>query len=89
LDLEATDREAQIHASMAARLLEWADPILSDEECKVQERIFSLMRAGEVIDPQLAVQAWAELHSFRRLRALLVRKIRHGEKVAQRTPISL
>jgi hypothetical protein len=87
--LSERDREAQVQAAMAARMIDWSNPVLDGEVEKVFKRAFAIFDRGEPLEPQLAVQLWAEIYAFQRLRTVLGRMVKHGEKVAERTPIKL
>lgn len=87
--LEASDRESQIQASHAARMVDWCGPLLDDEAARIVKRAFEPIASGALLDPQLAVQLWSELYAFDRLRSILNRMVKKGEQVAGRTPLKL
>ena len=47
--------------------------VLDRLERAVTMRVFQRLNSGETLDPQFAVQAWMELHSYHRTRSSLTK----------------
>ena len=86
---EVQEKESQIQASMASRMLEWIEPILAGEESAIHERAFRIMNDGDALDPQLAVQLWSQLHGMHRTKKLLQRIVTKGEQASRRAPLTI
>lgn len=69
---------------LAGRVREELEDELRRREEAIINSACALLADGKYLDPQFAVQKWAELSATRRLRNSLLRKEKSGEAAARR-----
>ena len=67
--------------AMTARAL--IEEILAGAESRIDAKIFRTLRAGETLDPQLAIQSWIEKSAINDLRRALSTKERKGQHASK------
>ncbi len=83
--LEEQALTSKVTAGHRADLVaELVDDHVNSERSKIENGIFSRIDQGAPITPELAVQAWIQLHALRNLGRTLARKKRDGQSAAKR-----
>jgi hypothetical protein len=60
------------------------EAILHGLEQGVRNRLFCQLNTGEEVDPQAALRAWVELHTYHKLRTRLTQATRMGQSAGKR-----
>lgn len=68
----------------AGRLAESLAPEFERRHRAIEKKIYDRLAAGQVVDPQLALQCWIEKYELARLERELVHRQRRGERSAER-----
>lgn len=69
---------------IAGQNAEALDETLAKMDRAVDNRIFAVLSSGEVLQPEIAVQAFCEKFSYRRLRRKLEQTRKRGQAAADR-----
>lgn len=56
--------------------------VLTALERGVRNRMFQQLTTGEEMDPQIALRAWVELHTYHRLRTRLTQAVNMGQSAS-------
>jgi acyl-CoA reductase-like NAD-dependent aldehyde dehydrogenase len=84
-----TDEQAElistVQAGLAAeRMYGYIGEFVRRERKKVEEKVFKAIKRGDPLDPQVAIQAWIEIHAIEQVPAKLRREVKLGAAAAEK-----
>lgn len=67
----------------AQLILSYLEEWVARRKSMIEKRIYAAMESGDPIDPNLALQSWAEHRAVHKLRADLEREVSRGAKAGE------
>ena len=85
MSTQARDLAAFARGRDAELVLAYLAPWVEKRQSMVEKRVYAILESGEPLDPNVAVQSWAEHRAAGKLLADLEREINIGKSAGERS----